>query len=112
MRFAPAERNALCAECVDISRQLNDAYAVESRESDSSTPARPIGRERTQAAAEALRRLFGGTEEDAERADELLDRYDFRQHYTPKVPPAALAAFSRCVQHAIRSGHWLRRIAG
>lgn len=112
MRFAPAERNRSCAECLEISRQLNDAYDVEPRESDSSAPCRPIDRERTEAAAEALRKLLGGTEEDAERADELLDRYDFQQHYTPRMPPAALAAFCRCAQHAVRRGHWLRRIAG
>jgi hypothetical protein len=113
MLFAPAEKNGWCVECLEISRQLNDAYADEQRESDSGTRSRTNDRGRTHAAVEALRRLVGGTEEDAEHADALLKAYRYQpQQYLPSVPPGAMAALSRCAQHAVRTGHWLRRIAG
>lgn len=117
MRFAPAEKNGSCVECVEICRQLNDAYADERREADlgsrSGSVSGSIRGAPTQAAMESLRSLVGGTEEDAERVDALLEAYRYRPQYSlPTFPPAALAALSRCAQHAARTGHWLRRIAG
>lgn len=113
MRFAPAEKNRLCAECVEICHQLNDVYADERRESAPDEYSRLIDRERTKAAVEAMRSMVGGTEEDAERVDALLDAYRYRPQYSlPAFPVAAMGALRRCAQHAARTGHWLRRVAG
>jgi len=108
MLFAPAEKNSSCAECLEISRQLNDAYAGERRESESTAQRRP-----TQAAVKALRSLAGGTEEDAERADAVLDAFHYQPYFSlPKIPPTAMPALRRSAQHAARTGHWLRRLVG
>lgn len=67
------------------------------------------------AASEALRSLIGGTEEDAERAGELFEKYRCQpQHhlYPSNFSPAARAAMVRFVRHAARTGHWLRPVIG
>jgi hypothetical protein len=113
--WAPAEKNTTCAECLEIARQINEAYADERSKVDPYAPSPSTGTERTQAASRALQALIGGTEEDAERADELLD--PFRYQLSPGVPqlrfpPQILAALRRGFQHTGRTGHWLRKIAG
>lgn len=112
MPFAPAEKNSLCAECTEISRQLNDAYFDGPSESVLGAEHGQIDRERIRVGGDALRNMIGGTEEDAERADRLLEPYRYTPYqYLPKISPAAMPAVRRLVRHATRTGHWLRRIS-
>ena len=95
MRLGPADKNACCAECADIARELNEAYA------DACW--------RNEAASDALRGLIGGTEQDAERADELLRPY--RYQTIPgfqELPPRLREAMRRTVLHALRTRHFTK----
>jgi hypothetical protein len=113
MLWAPAKKNASCEECIEIARELNEAYADGRSEPVSAKSNLSVEAERIQAASEALRGLIGGTEEDAERADELLATYRYKPlSYTGKVSAAAMTALRRCAQHVARTGHWLRRLSG
>jgi hypothetical protein len=112
MRWVPAEKNGSCAECLQISRELGEAYAE--------------AYARKQVAADALRRLIGGTEKDAECADELLSAYRYRPLLAApfvnsyqyqagpglrQVPAVLRAAMQRAAQHVARTGHFLRPAA-
>lgn len=111
MPWAPAKKNATCLECVEIARELNEVSADALFEAGRASSRKSMDADARKAASEALRRMIGGTEEDAERADELLEKFRFEpQHYSPKFPPAARAAMVRFVQHAARTGHWLRPV--
>lgn len=113
MPWAPAKKNAMCAECVQIARELNEVYADGWLESGRDVSRKPMDPETRKAASEALRSLIGGTEEDAERADDLLQKYRFQpQSYSANIPAAARPAVLRFVRHAARSGHSLRPIVG
>lgn len=113
MAWAPAKKNESCAECMAIARELNDACSEGSPETVRDASRKSMDAEATKAASEALRSLIGGTDEDAERADELLERYRFQPlHYSPQFPPAVRPAMVRFVQHAARTGHSLRPIVG
>ncbi|HTS11975.1 MAG TPA: hypothetical protein VMH00_07655 [Candidatus Limnocylindrales bacterium] len=104
----PDRRHESCVECRDLARQLNEAYAGEC-ETSSPAPSSP-NPEQVQAASEALHRLIGGTEEDAERADELLA--PFRNQLPPGLPqlsPRIVAILRLCVGHVARTGHFLKR---
>ena len=93
MQLGPADKDACCAECADIARELNEAYA------DACL--------RNEAASDALRDLIGGTEEDAERADELLRPYRYQTN--PRfqgLPPRLGEAMRRADLHALRTGHF------
>jgi len=117
MPWAPAEKNVTCTECVDIARELNEAYGDErlQKNSEGST----ADGERTQAAAEAIRRLIGGTEEDAERADKLLNVYRYQassyralSSFFKQLSPEIVVALRRSLFHMGRTGHQLRKITG
>ena len=117
MPWAPAEKNASCAECLDIGRELADAYAE--------------AYERNRPSAEALGRLIGGTEEDAARADDLLNAFRYGPvsemtersnallsvygcHSGRGLPlplPRLQAAMRRSDEHLARTGHrsWFKR---
>lgn len=114
MIWAPAQKNASCVECVEIARELNETYGDERLKANHRRRSNTLmGAESRRHASEALRSLIGGTEEDAERTDALLDSYRYQpQHYLPEVPPSALPVLRRCVQHAVRTGHWLIKIVG
>ncbi|HEX5422613.1 MAG TPA: hypothetical protein VFW94_03630 [Candidatus Acidoferrales bacterium] len=113
MPFAPAEKNSMCAECTEISRQLNDVHFDGPSESALGAEHGQIDRERTRAAVDALRSMIGGTEEDAERADRLLQPYRYKpRQYLAEISPVAMPVVRRLVHHAARTGHWLRRISG
>ena len=64
MQFRPTEENFSCAECQAIACELNEAFAE--------------AYEQTSVAADALYGLIGGTEQDAERADELIGAYKYQ----------------------------------
>lgn len=106
------EKNASCAECFDIGRELADAYAE--------------AWERNRPSAEAIRRLIGGTEEDAVRADGLLSAFRYgpvsemtersnallnvHGYHSGAGLPQPLsrlqATMRRCDEHVARTGHW------
>jgi hypothetical protein len=114
MRWMPRGRNAACAECLDLARELNEAFAglPQWPKAQSSAQNRSANGERTQPASDALRQLVGGTEEDAERASGLVATYQYQPFYgLPPLPPLAMAALRRCTQHAARTGHFLKRTA-
>jgi hypothetical protein len=115
MLWAPAEKNGSCWECLDIARQLNEAYADERAKGGLEATNRSTATERTQAASDALHALIGGTEENAERADELLDPYRYQSLLgQPQLwlSPRIVGALRRGFQHAGRTGHSLRKTAG
>jgi hypothetical protein len=112
MRWVPDNKNRYCADCLEIARKLDEAYAE--------------AYARNRAPADALRRLIGGTEEDAERADELLSAFRYRpllvapliQSYQyqagpglPQVPAVLRAAMRQAAQHSAHTGHFMRRVA-
>src|SRR5579863_4142026 len=112
MPWTPAEKNASCAECFDIGRELAHAYAEAC--------------ERNGPSAEAIRRLIGGTEEDAARADDLVSAFRYGPvsemtehssallnvhgyHSGPGLPQPLSrlqAAMRRSDEHLARTGHW------
>lgn len=112
MPWAPAKNNGSCAECLAIARELNEAYSDGPLETGLDASRKSMDAEAKKAASEALRSLIGGTEEDADRADELLSPYRYQpQHHLPQVPPVAMAALRRSAQHAARTGHFLSRVS-
>lgn len=93
MWWSPAEGNVSCMECLEIAREFAEAYA-EAREKDP-------------AAADAVRELIGGTEQDAERADGLLSVYRYQPQLGKKPSPTRVQeAMLRSGNHFARSGHW------
>ncbi len=93
MTLAPSEKNASCPECLGIARELKEAY----RQS----------REQNHAAWDALKALIGGSEEDAQRADELLRPYSYREvPALPRVSAALTTAMRKFHAHLMRTGHW------
>jgi uncharacterized protein (UPF0147 family) len=113
MPWAPAQKNATCWECLEIARVLNEAYADDPHEMRRDVSRNSMDPQTRKAAGEALRSLIGGTEEDAERADELLERFRLQPvSYSPNIPPAARTAMVRFIQHAARTGHSLKPVVG
>jgi hypothetical protein len=111
--WAPDKKNASCEECMAIARELNEAHVGHPLETGRSASRKSMDAETRKAAGEALRSLIGGTEEDAERADELLERFRFQPvSYSPNIPPAARTAMVRFIQHAARTGHSLKPVVG
>jgi hypothetical protein len=112
MRWGPTKNNASCPECWELAQQLNETFADVPGWPNAASPS--ASNDGTQTASDALRRLIGGTEEDAERADELLDTYKYQSlsYCLPQLPPLAVEAVRRSAQHAVRTGHWLMKIAG
>ena len=95
MQLGPADKDACCAECADIAREFNEAYA------DACL--------RNEAASDALRDLIGGTEQLAERADELLRPYRYQTNPGfQDLPPRLVEAMHRTVLHALRTGHFTK----
>lgn len=97
--WGPTDKNVSCHECQVIAHELNQAYARSWVQN--------------QAAPEALRALVGGTEEDAERADQILP--PFRCQTSPGFPrfPEGLHEIMiRGALHAARTGHFVRRARG
>jgi len=96
MRFRPTEENFSCAECQAIACELNEAFAE--------------AYEQTSDAADALYGLIGGTEQDAERADELIGAYKISadSRLPARVRPV-MAAIWRSYEHAARTGHRMKR---
>ena len=93
MHLAPSEKNASCPECLEIARELREAHNQ--------------AHEQNHAAWDALKALIGGSEQDAERADELLAPYRFQQ--VPALPPVSAAlemAMRKSQAHLMRTGHW------
>jgi hypothetical protein len=80
---------APCDECQALHRELAEAYAEAWASSD----------ERTRDAWDAVYKMIGGTEEDVERAGELLPTATFRDR--PRVTLALQKAF----MHKYQTGH-------
>ncbi|HEV2388984.1 MAG TPA: hypothetical protein VGS20_17220 [Candidatus Acidoferrales bacterium] len=86
-----------CDECEAILRELREAYASAWASSD----------QQTRDAWLAFARLTGGTEQDAERAEELAPRAKFQD------PLRVNRALARMSIHQARTGHsLLRRLRG
>jgi hypothetical protein len=95
---------AHCNECEAILEEFRSAYAE--------IEASPELRDELRAAGDALKKMIGGTEEDAERADEVLGKYQFRAQYPGVLQdpepqhPRIHDAFGRMFKHHGRTGHW------
>lgn len=79
-----------CSECQAIARELSEAYAEAWANAD----------HQTREASLAVQKLLGGTEEDAERAEELVANakpLDYRQ----RIQRALLKKYT----HQARTGH-------
>jgi hypothetical protein len=83
-----------CDECQAIRRELTEAYAEEWASSDKST----------RDAWDAVYKMIGGTQEDAERAEELLPKAQFRDR------PRIRLVVQKMDEHMARTGHAVRRI--
>ena len=95
MTLGSEDQSAVCPECQAIARQLSEAYAE--------------GCLRNQTAKEALDALIGGTEDDAERADELLATYRFQAAPgLQDVPERIRVAIRQAGLHMIRTGHFVK----
>jgi len=78
-----------CDECQALRRELAEAYAEALESFD----------QPTNDAWEAMQRLIGGTEEDAERAIELSRAATYRDR------PRIRSALTKVFVHCARSGH-------
>jgi hypothetical protein len=95
MTVGSHDQNANCSQCQAIARRLSEAYNE--------------GCLRNQAAKDALDALIGGTEDDAERADELLATYRFQAAPgLQDVPERIRVAIQQASLHTIRTGHFVR----
>lgn len=95
MTWRPDENDSSCEECRDIARAINAAFA--------------LAYFRNKPASDALRRLIGGTEDDAERADQVLVPYRFQPNLRRLSFPEGLqAALRRGSMHCARTGHIIR----
>ena len=87
---------APCAECQALREELGSAFA--------GLAASPNLRDELQAASDAVSRMLGGTEEDAQRAEEAIAKVQSRSKPDQKLD-ALHAAFQRMVRHCFRTGH-------
>ena len=95
MTSGSEDKNANCSECQAIARQLSEAYIERYL--------------RNQSAKDALDALIGGTEDDAQRADELLAAYRFQAAPgLQDVPERIRIAFQQAGLHMIRTGHFIK----
>jgi hypothetical protein len=78
-----------CDECQAIRRELAEAYTEEWASSDQAT----------RDAWDAIYKLIGGTEDDAERVEELLPKATFRDRARMTL------ALRRAFVHKARAGH-------
>lgn len=97
MRLDAPLSNGSCLECQELVRELREVYGE----------AYSQNRE----ASDALRSLVGGTEQDAEHADELLGQYCYQMSPSlPHFPPRLRDILHRSAQHFLRTGH-LQKLA-
>jgi hypothetical protein len=94
-----------CEECRAIAQDLRDAYADAWASSDQ--PVRD--------AWLATRQMIGGTEEDAQRAEELLKALPQAERYNVRIPqslsphnPKYREAILNMARHFARTGHRVR----
>jgi hypothetical protein len=93
-----------CDECRALAQDVRDAYADIWASSDQAV----------RDAWLATHKMIGGTEEDAQRAEELLkalpqtERYDTRIPGLPLVNPKLQEAFRNMAIHFARTGHTVR----
>jgi len=92
-----------CDECRALAQDLRDAYA-----DASSNPA-------VRDAWLATHKMIGGTEEDAQRAEELLKALPQAETYDPRIPPTLFRDNPRFLEvignislHFARTGHVVR----
>jgi hypothetical protein len=98
MRLYPADKNASCEECQAIARELNAAHAESYLQN--------------KAAKDVLDSLVGGTEEDAERAAEMVGAYRYNSSAgLQRLPNGLREASRRGAEHFIRTGHFLKHAA-
>jgi hypothetical protein len=83
------DKYARCGECQAIAKELGEAYADAWDSSD----------RRTREAWDAIYKLIGGTEEDAERAEQLAPTAVFRE------PLRINGALQTKFAHEARVGH-------
>jgi hypothetical protein len=87
---APSDTS--CPDCQEIIRELREVYGEAYL--------------RAPDASDALRSLAGGTEQDAERADELLRPYQYQASPgLPSFPPRLRDILHRSALHFLRTGH-------
>ena len=91
-----------CEECRAIAQDLRDAYADAWASSDQAV----------RDAWLATRRMIGGTEEDAQRAEELLKALPQAERYKARIPqslspdnPKYREALLNMFLHFARTGH-------
>ncbi len=97
IRFSPSEKNASCRVCQAIAREINEKITETYAQN--------------QTAADALYKLIGGTEEDAQRAEELVPRYKYDSDSGfPPQPQGLMRAVAKSYEHAALTGHKLQRI--
>jgi hypothetical protein len=84
-----------CTECQAIAVQLRDAYFDAWASAD----------RKTQDAWLAAHKLMGGTEDDAERAEELLGSYRLGENHRTEGLTRAGQALIKKLIHEARTGH-------
>lgn len=90
----------VCRECEAIAEELAQAYADAWASTDPETKKAWI----------AVHRMIGGTEQDAERAEELVRKFEIREALAAKIEPAYFLrqigqTFRRKLFHEARTGH-------
>ena len=88
-------RSIPCDECEAIAREVASAYAEAWASSD----------QNTKDAWTAVYKLIGGTEQDAEKAEELTTRARFRD------PLTINRALQKKFSHEARTGHRISRMS-
>lgn len=97
-----------CAVCRALAQEIRDAYADLWASSDQAV----------RDAWLATHKMIGGTEEDAQRAEELLKALPQRERYDTRIPqelpqlnPKLCEAFLNIALHFARTGHTVRPLA-
>jgi cytosine/adenosine deaminase-related metal-dependent hydrolase len=94
-----------CEECRALAQELRDAY--EDAWASSDQPTRDAWR--------ATYKMIGGTEEDVQRAEKLLEALAREERYSARIPPGFFPRFPKCSNtcrkmavHFARTGHNVR----